>query len=301
MTASIRIGLLRLADSAPVLVAEHLGYFRRNGLDVSIRVEPSWSNIADGLAWNRLDAAVVFPPLAIMTALGRRGRPVALNPLMVLSKGGNTIVLRKSIMEAEPGGTPPRLAVVHPYSTHFLLLRRYLATKSETPDSFAQIVAMPPDTMLDALRDGGIDGFCAGPPWGAAAEHEGIGGIVAGSSSIWPGHVEKTLVTTRSWSVTNPSASELLINALRDAITFCNGIENRETLLRLLSAPIKEGGLALPAGATREILPGASNKDSMVFGGENAMALELMLDEMISLKWVNSVELSGLNFFEKQK
>jgi len=296
MTASIRIGLLRLADSAPVLVADYLGYFRRNGLDVSIMVEPSWSNIADGLAWNRLDAAVVFPPLAIMTALGRRGRPVALDPLLILSKGGNTIVLRHGALEPQPNGERPRLAVVHPHSTHFLLLRRYLAMKSSPPDDLAQVVAMPPDTMLDALRDGRIDGFCAGPPWGAAAEQEGIGRIVAGSSSIWTDHVEKILVTTRSWKEANADASEAVRNALQDAIAFCNRIENQDVLARLLTAPLADGGLALPLGATREILPGATNHDAMTFGSEHVTAPELMLSEMVELGWVTPMEVSGLNF-----
>ncbi|NVN12873.1 ABC transporter substrate-binding protein, partial [Nguyenibacter vanlangensis] len=73
MTQTIRIGLLRLADSAPVLVARNAGLFARHGIDAEIVVAPSWANIADGLAWNGLDAALVFPPLAIMTALGQRG------------------------------------------------------------------------------------------------------------------------------------------------------------------------------------------------------------------------------------
>ena len=57
MTTPIRIGLLRLVDSAPVMVAEQRGLFSELGLDVTLSVEPSWSNTADKLAYGLLDAA----------------------------------------------------------------------------------------------------------------------------------------------------------------------------------------------------------------------------------------------------
>src|SRR3954454_3972262 len=64
MTKPIRVGLLRLVDSAPIVLAEAHGLFRDQGLDVRISIEPSWSNIVDKLAYGVLDAAVMLPPLA---------------------------------------------------------------------------------------------------------------------------------------------------------------------------------------------------------------------------------------------
>ena len=61
---AIRIGLLRLTDAAPVIVAKEQGFFAELGLNVRLSVEPSWANIADKLSYGQLDAAVMLPPLA---------------------------------------------------------------------------------------------------------------------------------------------------------------------------------------------------------------------------------------------
>ena len=54
---TITIGLLRLTDSAPAIVAHEFGFFADEGLDVALSVEPSWANVADKLAYGPLDAA----------------------------------------------------------------------------------------------------------------------------------------------------------------------------------------------------------------------------------------------------
>ena len=73
MTRTIRLGILRLVDSAPALVAAHRELFAREGLHVRLCIEPSWANVADKLAYGLLDAAIMLPPLAIAAALGLRG------------------------------------------------------------------------------------------------------------------------------------------------------------------------------------------------------------------------------------
>ena len=93
MSPPIRIGLLRLVDSAPVLVAEQRGLFEQFGLDVHISIEPSWANAADKLTYGLLDAAVMLPPLVLAAAMGLRGPPARSIVPMGLSQGGNTIVL----------------------------------------------------------------------------------------------------------------------------------------------------------------------------------------------------------------
>ncbi|MEB8512830.1 ABC transporter substrate-binding protein, partial [Acidithiobacillus ferriphilus] len=70
----IRIGVLRLIDCSPPIVAREYGFFADAGLEADIAVEPSWANIADKLAYGMLDAAVILGPLAIAMGLGLRGR-----------------------------------------------------------------------------------------------------------------------------------------------------------------------------------------------------------------------------------
>jgi ABC-type nitrate/sulfonate/bicarbonate transport system substrate-binding protein len=133
MNKPIRVGLLRLVDSAPVILAQASGLFRDQGIDVRISVEPSWSNIADKLTYGVLDAAVMLPPLALAACAGLRGPTARLVVPMSLSQGGNAIVVGNEAAAAlaQGGATPrlrllewlqaqqtkPRFAVVHAFST----------------------------------------------------------------------------------------------------------------------------------------------------------------------------------------
>ena len=65
MSNRVRIGVLRLVDSAPVIVARERHLFHNLGLHCVLSIEPSWANIARKMAYGLLDAAVMPPPLAL--------------------------------------------------------------------------------------------------------------------------------------------------------------------------------------------------------------------------------------------
>lgn len=282
MTIPLRIGLLRLSDSVPVLMARELGLFAQAGITVEIVIEPSWANIADGLSWGRLDAAVVFPPLAIMTYLGKRGRPTPLEVVSGISRGGNTIVLRDGALE---GGATPRLAVVHAYSTHYLLLRRFLL--ANCPHALGKVVVMPPDTMLDALASGEIDGFCAGPPWGVAAGYAGLGRVVSGSAMICPGHPEKQCVVTSAWARRHPCHVAALRDVLETSIARCLDPAFRERTIDLATRPLDAGRLALPRDATCATMPFGAHPHAFEMSPSSDMSCEWIIGEMQALGWLD--------------
>lgn len=266
MTRALRIGLLRLTDSAPVVIARNHGLFARHDITPEIVLSPSWSNIADGLAWKTLDAAVIFPPLAIMTALGRRGHAASLRPLCTLSRGGNTLVLRGTNPLATPWpagaegrqafdrwqqsiGRRPRLAVVHMYSTHLLILRRFLGQIGVEMDSGIELVVMPPADMISALADRAIDGGCVGPSWGTEA-------------------------------------------CLRDAVAYCRAPDNRHALAQELAQPPEKGGLALPARATLATLDENTTPEPVTFAAKEATHPDFawITQDMLDLGWIDEDE-----------
>src|SRR3984957_18843426 len=175
MTETVRIGLLRLVDSAPVIVAQADGMFDSLGLTADISIEPSWANVADKLSFGLLDAAVMLPPLALAAAAGLRGPKARLVVPLSLSQGGNAIVLghtaaddlttsdqpvRLRLLEwlrAQP--TRPRFAVVHAFSAHNLLLRYWLASGGADPDKDIETVVIPPEDVVQELAAGRIAGF----------------------------------------------------------------------------------------------------------------------------------------------
>ena len=278
MTKPIRVGLLRLVDSAPIIVAQANGLFRDQGIDVEISVEPSWSNIADKLTYGVLDAAIMLPPLALAARAGLRGPKARLVVPMSLSQGGNAIVTSNqaatSLTEGDsqprlrllewirPQQTPPRFAVVHAFSTHNLLLRYWLASGGVNPDRDIETVVIPPENVVEALAAGTITGFCAGAPWGDVAERRHVGRILTGTSAIWPFHPEKCLCVGEAWADANPELLHLLLRAVLRAQIRCDLPEEAASIAALLADP---NGLRLPEEACRSALPGGSGAELIRF------------------------------------
>ncbi len=268
---TVRLGMLRLVDSLPALVAERQGLFAAEGLEVWINVEPSWSNIADKLAFGALDAAVMLPSLALAAAAGLRGPRTRLLVPMALSEGGNSVVLAPEAAAATAGAVatpaqiawrlrawvrqqnaPPRFAVVHAFSTHALLLRDWLASGGVDPDRDVELVAIPPAEVVDALAAGRIAGFCAGAPWGDEATLRGAGQVVLGTEQMRPGHVEKCLAVAEPWAVSRPAEMNALIRALATVAPLCDAEARTLAHARLLAGP----PLHLPENATLAALRG---------------------------------------------
>lgn len=280
--APVRFGVLRLADSAPAILATQRGLFRELGLDVDLVVEPSWANIADKLAYGLLDAASMLPPLALAAALGLRGSPGRLLVPMGLSAGGNTITIGRAAADAVAGGTspadaleaghrfgswlraqpaPPRFGVVHAYSTHNLLLRYWLAACGLDPDRDIAAVVIPPEEVEPALAAGRIAGFCAGAPWGQLAEENGSGQILLGTSSVWGGHPEKCLAVAAPWAAANPEALRALLRGLLQAQLLCERPDaGSELAVRLATQPF-----GLPLAASHACLAGGGAVERIRF------------------------------------
>ncbi len=277
--AMINIGLLRLTDAAPVVVAFEKGFFDRCGLAVQLSVEPSWANIADKLSYGRLQAAVMLPPLAFAIALGTRGIGVPLIVPMSLSLNGNSITLSHEIHRALELllGTGPlqvgarlrkhiakrgkrlRLAIVHLHSTHNLLLRYWLAACGIDPERDIEFSVVPPAETADALLDGLIDGFCAGAPWGEVAARAEVGATIVTSSQIWRNHPEKCLAVSAAWAERQPQMLAGLLDALIEAARYCDAPENAEDVAEIMS---DDRYLNLKPSLIRASLPGAAGWSS---------------------------------------
>ncbi len=240
----VRIGMLPLADAAPLLVARELGYFAGQGLDVSLSVEASWANVRDKLATGLIDAAQLLAPMPLAANLGADRLGVEMETALVLSRNGNSITVSNELYremcapapepqaagralrrvverERSPGYQRRRrrrvFAHVFPFSTHHYLLRDWLSASGIDPDQDVNLMVLPPDRVIDAMREGRIDGFCVGAPWGMAAELEGVGRRVLATHMIRPGCAEKVLGVARNWATLNPAAHLSMVAALIEA------------------------------------------------------------------------------------
>lgn len=281
-TGPIRIALLRLTDSAPVIMAEALGLFAQAGLDVEISIEPSWANVADKLSYGLIDGAVMLPPLAFAVALGLRGPKAEVIVPLSLSSGGNSITLSRDIATyladdaakqadatapdalslgrgfakwlaaRSPRSGPARLGIVHVFSTHNLLLRYWLAASGINPDEDVELISVPPAQTVEALAERRIVGFCAGAPWGRLAAEAGLARAILPCSAIWERHPEKCFTVSARFAETKPRELEALLAALLAAAQYCEAPANTP----VVAAQVAET-LSLPIEAVAASLPGA--------------------------------------------
>ncbi len=148
--ARVRLGFVPLTDCAPLVIARERGFFREEGVDVTLSREPSWANVRDKLAVGALDGAQLLAPMSLSTSLGIDGVDVPLTVPLCLDLNGNAITvstaLAAHIAELTPGsgsdpmtignglrsvidahrrsGRPPlAFAVVFPFSCHNYTLR----------------------------------------------------------------------------------------------------------------------------------------------------------------------------------
>jgi NitT/TauT family transport system ATP-binding protein/nitrate/nitrite transport system substrate-binding protein len=255
----MRIGVLRLTDAAPVIVAQELGFFAEENVPAVLSVEPSWGNIADKLTHGFLDAAVILPPLAFALTQGLRGAPCPLVVPQAVNLGGNSIMLSRKLVDALPPvasneaasvlewsrrfadwvrsrrSDPVRLAVVHQFSTHNLLLRYWLAADGADPDAGVAFTYIPPSRMVEALECGMIDGFCAGAPWGDIAAAQGL--TVASSHGIWRNGPEKVFAVRKQLADDDEDALLAAQRALLRAAQYCDDPENAGTIAAILARP----------------------------------------------------------------
>ncbi|CAN7363282.1 CmpA/NrtA family ABC transporter substrate-binding protein [Phenylobacterium sp. LjRoot219] len=267
----LKLGFVPLNDAAPLIVAQERGFFDAEGVDVRLSREVSWATVRDKVAAGALDGAHMLAPIALATTLGMGGDPQPMIAPMALNRSGAAFALSRRLTAGmEPGesrqaglarliaqrraqGEPPLVfAVVFTYSTHSYLLRYWLAEAGIDPDHDVRITVAPPSRMASKLAAGELDGFCAGEPWSAVAEDEGLGEVAFRAFDIWRDGPEKILGVTAEWARRHPDTLQALLRALLKAAAWADEADNRPELAELLARPDHIGA---PAASIVRSLP----------------------------------------------
>jgi NitT/TauT family transport system ATP-binding protein len=259
MPTNLIIGFMPLIDAAILVVAAERGFAAAEGLRLQLVRETSWANLRDRLALGHFDAAHMLGPLPIATTLGIGQVAVPLAAPFVLGLGGNTITVGTELAAAM--GTPaiadPQLqgealarvvrrlragatltfGIVHPFSGHTYELRYWLAAAGIRPDQDVRLMVLPPPLMVDALREGHFDGFCAGEPWGSLAVEKGVGRIIATKAQIWRQAPEKVLALRERFVRERSGELTAVLRALARAALWTADPANRRDLAALLAEP----------------------------------------------------------------
>ncbi len=258
----LKLGIVPLIDSAPLVVAKERGFFAEKGLEVELSREASWASIRDKVAVGALDGAQMLAPMPLAMSLGLSPLRVPMAVGMALNLGGNTITIGNALWErmekADPesmaaapisaralkqvieadkacGRPPMTFATVYPYSPHAAELRLWMEAAGIDTQTDVALTVVPPPQMIAFLSAGNIVGYCVGEPWGSLAARMNLGRIAATSRDIFAGRLEKVFAVTQGWAESFPETHLAVMQALIGAAQWCDA--NRAELAGLLAQP----------------------------------------------------------------
>lgn len=298
---TLKFGFIKLTDCAPLVVAKEKGFFEDEGLYVTLEAQANWKILLDRVITGELDGAHMLAgqPLAATIGYGTKAHVVT---AFSMDLNGNAVTVAKSVwdemIKADPSlaakptprpvkasalkpvvarfkadGSPLKLGMVFPVSTHNYELRYWLAAggihpgyytpgdTTGTAEADVLISVTPPPQMPATLAQGTIQGFCVGEPWNQQAVVRGIGVSVVTDGEIWRNNPEKVFGVTADWAAKNPQTHVAVVKALIRAAEWLDASPaNRAEACRLLAMPEYVGAdvqvIANSMTGTWEYFPG---------------------------------------------
>ncbi len=252
--SSIRIGIIALTDCSSIVIGREKGFFKAEGLDVTVSKEASWAVIRDKLQLGENHATHLLFGIPFASTIGLFGAPV--KPMIIpwgINYNGQAITLsndlkdkgvrtpeqlKKLLVEEKAAGKPPRtFAMTFPPGTHAMWTRYWLGAGGIDPDKDVSLITIPPAQMVANMKVGKMDGFCVGEPWGARAIADKIGFTAITTQDLWLNHPEKVCGFTAEFAAENPKTVRAVLRGLHHASVFIDKLDNRTEVAEIVSRP----------------------------------------------------------------
>lgn len=233
----LKIGFIAITCASPLIMADPLGFYRREGLNVQLMKTAGWALIRDKMINKEHDASHFLSPMPIAMSMGLGSSQVNMNVASIQNTNGQAITLHvKHKDKRDPKQWKGfKFAVPFEYSMHNLLLRYYLAENGINPDTDIQIRVTPPPEMVANLRAGNIDGFLGPDPFNQRAVFDEIGFIHILSKEIWDGHPCCAFGMSDEFIKQNPNTFAALYRAVLRASNMASQAKDRELIAKVIS------------------------------------------------------------------
>ena len=233
----LNIGFIGITCASPLIMADPLGLYKKEGLNVTLRKTAGWGMIRDKMISGEHDASHFLSPMPLAMSLGLGSPVAAMNVATIQNNNGQAITLSlKHKDRRDPKQWKGfKLGIPFEHSMHNYLLRYYLAEKGVNPDTDLQIVVVPPPEMVAKLKDGSIDGFLGPDPFNQRAVYDEVGFIHLLSKEIWDGHPCCAFGMSDAFIQKNPNTFAALYRAVLGASFFASVSSDRSAMAKLLA------------------------------------------------------------------
>ena len=225
--------------------------------DVEVLKQASWGATRDNLVLgseaNGIDGAHILSPMPYLMTTGKITQGGAPMPMYILARlnldaqaisvaneykdlkvGATAAPLKEAFAKKRAAGGDPKVAMTFPGGTHDLWIRYWLAAGGIDPDKDVSLITVPPPQMVANMKVGTMDAFCVGEPWTAQLVNQKLGYTAVNTAEIWTKHPEKALGLRADWVDKHPKAAQALLMAVMEAQVWCDKLENREEMCRIV-------------------------------------------------------------------
>ncbi len=236
---TLNVGFLPITCATPLIFAEKLEYFSKQGLDVKLQKVAGIALIRDKMINGELDFSQQVMPVALSMSGGFGSPPVPTRILTILNQHGNSLVLAmKHKNNRDPKNWKGfKFAVPFETSHQAMQLRFYLAKAGLNPDKDVSFRVVPPSEYVSNLRTGNVDGFFGGEPGGQRAVFEGAGFIHLLSRDVWKGHPCCSVTALEAFIKQHPNTFLAFYRAIIGASLYVSQPKNRVGMAKTLALP----------------------------------------------------------------
>jgi len=233
----LTIGFVPITCATPIIMADPMGFYSREGLKVSLVKTAGWALIRDKMLNRESDASHMLSPmpLAITLGIGSRQDPTYVAAIENINGQAITLHSKHKDKRDPKQWKGMKFAVPFDYSMHNLLLRYYVAEHGLDPDRDIEIRIVPPPEMVANLRAGNIDGYLGPEPFNQRAVYEEVGFIHLLSKEIWDGHPCCAFGIRDEFIKQNPNTFGALFRAIARATVYAHKEENRKEIAQAIA------------------------------------------------------------------
>ncbi|WP_353631552.1 CmpA/NrtA family ABC transporter substrate-binding protein [Pseudomonas canadensis] len=236
---NLKVGFIPINCAPPLIMADPMGFYKEQGLSVSLQKTAGWALVRDNMLNRELDASHFLAPmpLAISMGLGSSTQPMRVATIQNINGQAITLALKHKNNRDPRNWKGFKFAIPFEFSMHNYLLRYYLAEHGLDPDQDVQLRVTPPAEMIANLRAGNIDGFLGPDPFNQRAVYDEIGFIHILSKDIWDGHPCCSFGTSEAFIKENPNTFAALYRAVLKSASAASDPANLKTIAQVISTP----------------------------------------------------------------
>ncbi len=235
----LKIGFIAITCATPLIMADPLGFYKKEGLNVQLMKTAGWALIRDKMLNKEHDASHFLSPMPLAISMGLGSSAQPMDVATIQNVNGQAITLHnKHKDKRDPKQWKGfKFAVPFEYSMHNFLLRYYVAEHGLDPDTDIQIRVTPPPEMVANLRAGNIDGFLGPDPFNQRAVYDEVGFIHLLSKELWDGHPCCAFGTSEAFIKENPNTFAAMYRAVLAAAAMAREPRNRSLIAKVIAPP----------------------------------------------------------------